>query len=134
MSSIPKGPHIDILRSPLGRVRGLGSAHHGSAHWWSQRLTALALVPLSLWFICSVIRLDGEPRDVLIAWISGPVPLVLMLALIVMTFHHANLGLQVVIEDYLHDGRMKLGALLLIRTLCVLLALLCIVSVLRIGL
>ncbi|WP_428487109.1 succinate dehydrogenase, hydrophobic membrane anchor protein [Rhodopila sp.] len=134
MSGTPKGPNVEILRSPLGRVRGLGAAHQGSAHWWTQRLNSLALVPLTLWFIWSVIRLSGEPRAAMIAWMSGPVSLVLMLALIILTFQHMNLGLQVVIEDYVHDGRLKMGSVVLIRGLCFLLALLCIVSVLRIGL
>lgn len=134
MSGTPKGPHVDILRSPLGRVRGLGSAHQGAAHWWTQRLNSLALVPLTLWFVCSVIRLNGEPREVMIAWLSAPLPLVLMLALILLTFQHMYFGLQVVIEDYLHDGRVKLSVLLLVRALCLLLALLCVVSALRIGL
>jgi succinate dehydrogenase / fumarate reductase membrane anchor subunit len=134
MSVAPKTPHVNILRSPLGRARGLGSAHAGAAHWWAQRLTALALLPLTLWFICAVIRLAGEPRDYMIAWMSAPVPIVLMLALIVATFHHLHLGLQVVIEDYVHVGSIKLAAVLAIKALCVLLALACIVSVLKIGL
>ena len=58
-----KGPQLDIMRSPLGRARGLGAAKAGAAHWWAQRLTAIALVPLTLWFLCSVIRLLGATRD-----------------------------------------------------------------------
>ncbi len=134
MASSPKSPQINILRSPLGRARGLGSSHAGAAHWWAQRVTALALLPLTLWFICAVIRLEGAPRDYVIAWMSAPVPIVLMLALIVATFHHLHLGLQVVIEDYVHIGSIKLAAVLAIRALCALLALTCIVSVLKIGL
>jgi succinate dehydrogenase / fumarate reductase membrane anchor subunit len=134
MSGSSKTPHVDMLRSPLGRARGLGAAHAGSTHWWAQRLTALALVPLTLWFICAAIRLSGEPRDVMVAWLSAPLPLVLMLALIIATFHHLHLGLQVVIEDYVHQESIKIGAVLLIKALCVLLALTCIVSVLKIGL
>jgi succinate dehydrogenase / fumarate reductase membrane anchor subunit len=134
MSGTTKPPHLDIMRSPLGRARGLGSARAGSAHWWAQRVSALALIPLGLWFICSVIRLSGEPRDVMIAWISAPLPLVLMLVLIGTTFHHLNLGLQVVIEDYVPNEPVKIGLLLLLKAGCLLLALACIVSVLKIGL
>jgi len=134
MATAPKTPSINILRSPLGRARGLGAAHAGAAHWWAQRVTAMALVPLTLWFICSVIRLAGEPRDYMIAWMSAPLPIVLMLALIVATFHHLHLGLQVVIEAYVHVGSIKLASVLAIKALCVLLALACIVSVLKIGL
>ncbi len=127
-------PQIDMLRSPLARARGLGSARTGSHHWWAQRLTALALVPLTLWFIFSVIRLAGASHQVVIDWLSSPFTLGLMLALIVATFHHLQLGLQVVIEDYVHDERLKIGAVLAVKALCVLLALVCIVSVLKIGL
>jgi succinate dehydrogenase / fumarate reductase membrane anchor subunit len=127
-------PHIDMLRSPLGRARGLGSARAGSHHWWAQRLTALALVPLTLWFIFSVIHLSGASHQVVIDWLSAPLTLGLMLALIVATFHHLQLGVQVVIEDYVHDERIKIASVLAVRALCVLLALICIVSVLKIGL
>ncbi|MDB5400849.1 MAG: succinate dehydrogenase / fumarate reductase, rane anchor subunit [Acetobacteraceae bacterium] len=127
-------PHIDMLRSPLGRARGLGSARAGSRHWWAQRLTALALVPLTLWFIFSVIHLSGASHQVVIDWLSAPLTLGLMLALIVATFHHLQLGVQVVIEDYVHDERIKIASVLAVRALCVLLALICIVSVLKIGL
>jgi succinate dehydrogenase / fumarate reductase, membrane anchor subunit len=127
-------PQIDILRSPLGRARGLGSARAGSGHWWAQRLTAMALVPLTLWFIFSVIHLAGAPHQAVIDWLSTPLTMGLMLALIVATFHHLQLGMQVVIEDYVHDERVKIGAVLAVKALCVLLALVCIVSVLKIGL
>jgi succinate dehydrogenase / fumarate reductase membrane anchor subunit len=123
-----------MLRSPLGRARGLGSARAGSHHWWAQRLTAIALVPLTLWFIFSVLRLSGESHQVVIDWLSTPLTLSLMLALIVATFHHLQLGMQVVIEDYVHEERARMGAVLAVRGLCVLLALVCIVSVLKIGL
>jgi succinate dehydrogenase / fumarate reductase membrane anchor subunit len=127
-------PHIDVLRSPLGRARGLGSARAGSHHWWAQRLTSLALVPLTLWFIFSVIHLAGASHQVVIDWLSTPLTLGLMLALIAATFYHLQLGVQVVIEDYVHDERAKIGSVLVVKALCVLLALLCVVSVLKIGL
>ena len=129
-----QSPHIDMLRSPLGRARGLGSARAGSHHWWAQRLTAIALVPLTLWFIFSVIHLTGATHQVVTAWLSSPLTLGLMLALIIATFHHLQLGVQVVIEDYVHDERTKLSAGLVMKALCILLALVCIVSVLKIGL
>lgn len=127
-------PHIDILRSPLGRARGLGSARAGSHHWWAQRLTAIALVPLTLWFIFSVIHLSGASHQAVIDWLSAPLTLGLMLALIVATFHHLQLGVQVVIEDYVHSEAAKMASVLLVKGLSVLLALVCIVSVLKIGL
>ena len=127
-------PQIDILRSPLGRARGLGSAKAGSRHWWAQRLTAIALLPLTLWFIWSVIHLSGASHQGVIDWMSATLTLGLMLALVVTTFHHLQLGLQVVLEDYVHNEPLKVGAVLLMKALCVLLALVCFVSVLKIGL
>lgn len=127
-------PHIDIRRSPLGRARGLGSARAGSRHWWAQRLTAVALVPLTLWFIFSVIHLSGASHQAVIEWLSAPLTLGLMLALIVATFHHLQLGLQIVIEDYVHNEPIKVASVLLMKGASVLLALVCIVSVLKIGL
>jgi len=122
------------MRSPLGRARGLGSTHRGSAHWWLQRLTAIALVPLGLWFIFAVVGLAGANREQMTAWIGSPVSLSLMLALIVATFYHMWLGLQVVIEDYVHVESVKMVAVSLVKGLCILLALICIVSALKIGL
>ena len=90
-------------------------------------------MPLTLWFIFSVIHVPGASHQVVIDWLSAPVTLVLMLALIVATFHHLQLGVQVVIEDYVHDERLKIGAVLAVRAACVLAALACIVCVLKIG-
>ena len=72
-------PHIDIMRSPLGRARGLGSASAGAHHWWMLRLTSLALVPLSLWFLCAMVGLIGATRDDVVSWMAGPLPIVLMM-------------------------------------------------------
>jgi len=127
-------PHVDIMRSPLGRARGLGSAKAGAAHWWMLRITSIALVPLTLWFLCAVVRMIGATREDVASWMSAPLPIVLMIALIVATFHHLQAGLQVVIEDYVvHDG-LRVGSVLLVKGLCVLLALACIVAVLKLGL
>ncbi len=128
-----KVPHLDTMRSPLGRARGLGSARAGSAHWWAQRVTALALVPLSLWFICAAIRLAGASRSDVAYWLHAPVPVVLMICLVIATFYHLQLGLQVVIEDYLQDDALRLASILLIRAAAFVLALACIVSVLHLG-
>ena len=122
-----------MLRSPLGRARGLGSARAGSRHWWAQRLTAIALVPLTLWFIWSVVHFTGASHQAVIHWLSAPLTMGLMVALVIATFHHLQLGLQVVIEDYVHSERMKMAAVLLVKALSVMLALICFVSVLKIG-
>lgn len=126
-------PRVDILRSPLGRARGLGAARAGSHHWWAQRLTSLALVPLSLWFICAMIRMEGASRADVADWMSGPVPVVLSIALVVATFYHLQLGLQVIIEDYVHSNALRLGSVLVMKAVTILLALACLVAVLRLG-
>ena len=122
------------MRSPLGRARGLGAAKAGAAHWWAQRLTSIALVPLTLWFLCAVVRMIGATRDDVVFWMAGPLPIVLMIALVIATFHHLQLGLQVVIEDYVNNDWLRIGSILLVKGLSLLLALACIVSVLRLGL
>ncbi|HEX3405180.1 MAG TPA: succinate dehydrogenase, hydrophobic membrane anchor protein [Acetobacteraceae bacterium] len=134
MANAPRTPHVDILRSPLGRARGLGSARAGAAHWWTQRITSLALVPLTLWFLCAMIRMLGATRDDIVYWMAGPLPIVLMIALVIATFHHLQAGLQVVIEDYVTNDALRIGSILLLKGLSLLLALACIISVLRLGL
>ena len=128
-----KVPQLDVMRSPLGRARGLGSARAGAAHWWAQRITALALVPLSLWFICAAIRLEGASRADVAHWLAGPVPIVLMIALVIATFYHLQLGLQVVLEDYLQSDALRLASILLVKAAAFVLALACIVSVLHLA-
>jgi succinate dehydrogenase / fumarate reductase membrane anchor subunit len=90
------------LAHPLARARGLGSAKNGTQHWWVQRLTAVALALLSPWFIWMAVTLAGADVAVVRAALAQPVNAVLMLAFIVSLFWHARLGLQVVIEDYIH--------------------------------
>jgi succinate dehydrogenase / fumarate reductase, membrane anchor subunit len=134
MANTSNVPHIDIMRSPLGRARGLGSARAGAAHWWAQRITSLALLPLTLWFLCAMIRMIGATRADVVFWMAGPLPIVLMIALVVATFHHLQAGLQVVIEDYVTGDALRIASILLVKGLSVLLALACIISVLRLGL
>jgi succinate dehydrogenase / fumarate reductase membrane anchor subunit len=104
-------------RSDMARARGLGSAKEGVQHWWVQRLTALALVPLSLWFVASVICLAGGGRAELVAWLASPFSAGLLLLCLLATFWHAILGLQVVIEDYVHGEGRKMALLLLTKGL-----------------
>ena len=103
------------LRTDLGKVRGLGSAKEGVGHWWAQRLTAIALIPLLVWFVASVVPLVGAELRIVREWISNPVNSVLLLSLIVAVFHHAQLGLQVVIEDYVHTGWLKLASVIAVK-------------------
>jgi len=98
------------------------------------RVTSVALIPLTLWFIWSVLHLTGATRYDVADWLSGPVNMALMLALIVATFHHMASGLQVVIEDYVHKEEVKVPSLLAVKGLCILLALICVVATLKVGL
>jgi succinate dehydrogenase / fumarate reductase, membrane anchor subunit len=131
---MPEAPQVDIRRSPLGRARGLGAAHAGSHHWWVERVEAVALVPLTIWFILALLHLVGAPRQAVIDWLSSPVSMMLMLLLIVTTFHHLSLGVQTVLDDYVHQPGIKLWSVLAVKGACVVAALLCIVAVLKIGL
>ena len=101
------------LRSDLGRVRGLGSAKEGTSHWWAQRLTAVALLPLSLWFVWSVINLVGVDHIGFKNWLNENANLVLMILFVGSLFYHMQLGLQVVIEDYVHGEIKKVTSLVL---------------------
>jgi len=131
--SDPKAPQVAIMRSMLGRARGLGAAKSGTAHWWSQRATAIALVPLSLWFVASVIGLLGAPRAAVAAWAAGPITATLLLATIAALFQHLHLGVKVVIEDYIHAERPRMFWLLALKGLIGLMALASAVSVLKLA-
>jgi succinate dehydrogenase / fumarate reductase membrane anchor subunit len=120
-------------RSPLGRARGLGSAREGTAHWWAQRLTAVALVPLTLWFVIGLIGTIGADHALVADWIGLPINATLMVILLVALFHHAQLGLQVVIEDYVHHEGLKIAGIMLVKFLAVLLGLASIFAVLDIS-
>jgi len=124
----------DRLRSPLGRALGLGSAKEGVTHWWVQRVTAVALVPLALWFVASVVALAGADRAAVVAWLHAPLAAILMVLLLIALFYHWALGLQVVIEDYIHTEWRKISALVLNQFVAIALAIAGIFAVLRIAL
>jgi succinate dehydrogenase / fumarate reductase membrane anchor subunit len=122
------------MRSPLGRVRGLGSAKEGTDHWYAERLTALALVPLGLWFVAAVLAGVGADYATFKAWMSVPGNMTLMILLIAVVFRHAALGLGTVIEDYVHYKPAQRGGLIAVKFGCILLGTFSVVSVLKIGL
>ncbi|HTO82875.1 MAG TPA: succinate dehydrogenase, hydrophobic membrane anchor protein [Methylomirabilota bacterium] len=122
-----------LLRSQLGRVRGLGSAKEGVHHWWMQRITAVALVPLVLWFVIAVIAHMGQDYASVRAWLAAPLTFGLMVLLVGATFYHAQLGLQVVIEDYIHNEAVKLIAVLAVKFASLVLGLAAIVALLVIA-
>ncbi|MDF2763319.1 MAG: sdhD [Rhodospirillales bacterium] len=118
-------------RSPVARVRGLGSAKEGVQHWWVQRLTALALVPLSIWFAAGVVALAGASHAEAAAWIGHPLNATLMILTLGLTFHHGQLGVQVIVEDYVHAEGAKLALLILVKLLALALAVAGALAVLR---
>ena len=117
------------LRSPLGRARGLGSAKSGANHWWVQRVTAIALIPLLLWMAWSMIGLLGAEQAVVRDWIAQPLNAALLLALVISVFYHAQLGMQVIVEDYVHTPWTQVTLQLLIKFLAILGALVCALSI-----
>ena len=122
------------MRSDLGRVRGLGSAKEGVNHWWMQRLTAIALIPLTLWFVISIASLSGSNYSATIAWLSSPLVAIFMILLVAATLYHALLGVQVVIEDYIHGEGWKFFLLISLKLIFLVLGVAAIFSLLKIAL
>lgn len=121
------------MRSPLGKARGLGSSKEGVGHWWSQRLTSLALVPLCLWFAFSASSFIGGGYEAYQAWVSVMGNTTLLVLLIAVSFYHAQEGVQVVIEDYVSCECKKVGSIIAVKFACALLGTACIISVLKVA-
>ena len=119
--------------SPIGRVRGLGSARSGAHHWWLERLTSVSTLVLFVWFLVSVLRLPTLDHATVTEWLGSPIAAVPMLLLIVSTFWHLKLGLQVVIEDYVHEEGMKLFSITLLNFFAIGAGALAFFSVLKIA-
>lgn len=120
-------------RTPLARARGLGSAKDGTTHWIVQRITAVALVPLSLWFVVSILMLMHADYVAVVNWMHAPWNAILLVLLVLTMYWHAYLGLQVVVEDYVHVAWVKVSAIVLLRLLAVVLTAIGIFVVLRIA-
>ncbi len=128
-------PSGSDLRSNIARAKGLGAAHHGVSHWWWQRVTAVAMIPLSLWFMTALVTLLLTPDVAKAAeWLVSPVAALVMVLLLASLFLHAKLGMQVVIEDYVHAPFMKYALLLLMAGVCYSFAAAGIIAVLRLHL
>lgn len=111
---------MDDYRTGLARARGLGSAKHGAGHWIAERVSAVALAPLSLWAMWAALRLSRTGYHGALAWLGSPVNAVLVAVLLVVGFWHMHAGLRVVIEDYIHTPFNKTALLLLNLAICVL--------------
>jgi succinate dehydrogenase / fumarate reductase membrane anchor subunit len=99
----------------IGRVRGLGSAKSGAHHWWHQRLTAGSNLLLMSWFVVSLLRLPSLDYNIVTQWLSSPLAALPMALLVISVFYHFRLGLQVFIEDYVHDEALKLASIVLLN-------------------
>jgi succinate dehydrogenase / fumarate reductase membrane anchor subunit len=119
-------------RSALARAIGRGSAKSGVEHWWAQRISAIALVPLMLWFVACLIRHTGSDYADFVAWLRDPAPMIGMILLLIFLFHHAGLGLQVVVEDYVHSD-WKFAAVIGVRLGCAALAMAGIIAIMDIA-
>lgn len=121
------------MESSLSRARGLGSSHRGAEHWWVQRLTAVSLIPLGLWFAYSLTGLVSLSVEEIYAWIQRPLNTTFILLLLMAGLHHAQLGLQVILEDYVHREGVKFALLACVKVLAVTLGVLGAVCLLDIA-
>jgi len=121
------------METPIGRVRGLGSARSGTHHWWLERLTSVSTLLLFVWFLVALLRLPSLDHDTVTGWLGQPLAAAPMLLLIVSTFWHLKLGLQVVVEDYVHDGGLKAFSIILVNFFAIALGALAFYSVLKIA-
>jgi len=131
--AVKQSPEHTTMRSPLGRVRGLGSAKGGTHHWWMQRVSSVALLPLTIWFVFAMVGLAGASYVETLLWIASPFNAVLLLALIGLTFHHMSSGLQVILEDYVRPEGARILAVWAVKGICALLALASAFAVLKIA-
>ena len=123
------------LRNPLANARGLGAAQEGVHHWWGQRVSAFLMIPLSTWMIYTLIAMMRVPDTRFIqVWLSDPMAALPLMALLALMFYHARLGLQVVIEDYVHSQQWKITLLLMNIFFCATGAALSVLSILKLHL
>ena len=121
------------LRSPLGAVSGLGSAKCSAHHWWLQRLTSIALVPLSIWFTVSILALPSMDRATVITWMAQSWTALLLIVLVLVATYHSQLGVRVVVEDYVHTPGMKTLTLVILTFVHTLLAVAGVFAVLKVA-
>jgi succinate dehydrogenase / fumarate reductase membrane anchor subunit len=123
---------VKSLRSPLAHVAGLGSAKSGVHHWWLQRLTSIALVPLTIWFAVSLLSLPALDHVTVISWMAQSWTALLLILLVLVGTWHSQLGVQVVVEDYVHGG-MRTVTLVIVTFAHVLLAAAGVFAILKVA-
>ena len=121
------------LRTPLGRVLGLGTAREGTEHWWAQRVSAVALLLLGAWFVIAIVMLDGLDHAAAVAFVAAPWNGVLLMLLSVTLAYHSYLGVQVVVEDYVHAPGIKVVSLMLSRFAHLFVAVAAVYAIVRVG-
>jgi len=121
------------LRTPLANVKGLGSAKEGAHHWWMQNLTSIALIPLTLWLAYSIASFGGMSYEEITAWMQSPLVSVSLALLVVVMIYHAQLGIQVIIEDYV-GGWLRIASLIMLNFTCIALVFLALFSIIKISL
>lgn len=132
---MPQTPHNKLLNAPLKNAKGMGTTHHGHAHWMAQKITAIANLPLVLWLVWSIVSLYGQGAsyELFTAWVAQPLHAILLIALFVSVYYHAALGFQVVVEDYVSCIASRKVMLIASKLGFTLLAIVCIFSVLKIA-
>jgi succinate dehydrogenase / fumarate reductase membrane anchor subunit len=121
------------LRTPLANVKGLGSAKEGAHHWWMQNLTSIALIPLTLWLAYSIASFGGMSYEEITAWMQSPLVSVSLALLVVVMIYHAQLGIQVIIEDYV-GGWLRIASLIMLNFTCIALVFLALFSIIKVSL
>ena len=124
---------MSSLETPLHKVQGLGASHSGTGHFWRERLTSVALIPLSLWFAYAVLGLIDTNEVAVVSFLAHPWNAILMAAFVVISFYHLSLGLQVVIDDYVHTAGTKLFLRLLVTVLWIAGSLVSVFALVRIA-
>lgn len=121
------------LRTPLSHAKGLGSAKEGAHHWWAQRLTSIALVPLTIWLAYSIASFGEYNYSDVVIWMQSPIVAVALALLVVTMFYHVQLGIQVIIEDYV-GGWLKVASLILLNFACISLVFIGLFSIIKVSL
>ena len=122
------------IRTPRARVRGLGASGHGAGHWWFQRLTAASNAPLMLAFVVIIALMAGRPYPEAVALVGHPLVAIILILAVVSVTLHMRIGMQVIIEDYVHDKALRIAALFANNFYTVVVAVACLYAILRVGL